>query len=110
MIEKPLRFRMIVTRWQAPILPNTEEMTQIMLREGLDPLLEVVEPNRKMPDHRHPFTEIRVLLKGEMIFSVAGNQMLLRAGDRIEVPPNTRHAHHAQGQTACECLVAQRVA
>lgn len=100
---------MIVTRWQAPILPNTEEMTQIMVREGLDPLLEVVEPNRKMPDHRHPFTEIRVLLKGEMIFSVAGNQMLLRAGDRIEVPPNTRHAHHAQGQTACECLVAQRV-
>lgn len=100
---------MIVTRWQAPIMPALEEMKQILEREGLECSIEVADPERKMGDHRHPFTEIRVVLSGQMIFSIAGNQMLLRPGDRVEVPSNTRHSHYAQGGSPCECLVAQRV-
>lgn len=101
---------MIVNRWQAPIMPNIDEMKQILEREGLEPIVETIEPDRKIVDHRHPFAEIRMIIEGEMIFSVAGNQMLLRPGDRIEVPSNTRHSHQAQGRTPCQCLVAQRIA
>lgn len=101
---------MIVTRWQAPMMPSIEEMKLILEREGLEPALEIVEPDHKISDHRHPFAEIRMIVQGEMIFSVAGNQMLLRAGDRIEVPSNTRHSHSTQGRMVCQCLVAQRIA
>ncbi|MFP5518663.1 MAG: cupin domain-containing protein, partial [Bdellovibrionia bacterium] len=67
---------------------------------------ERFEPQLKVKEHRHPFCEVRMVISGELLFSVAGNQFLLRAGDRIEIPANTRHSH--SNQEDCLCICAHR--
>lgn len=78
-------------------------------QEGLDPFEETFQGQSRIPDHRHPFAEVRVVLSGELLTNVAGNQVLLRAGDRIEIPSNTRHSYTVQGQSSCVCLCAQKM-
>ncbi len=99
---------MIVTRWQAPVLPSVEQVKMIFEAEGLAPTKEVFEPQTVLPDHRHPFDEIRMVVQGSMFLNISGNQLLLRPGDRIEIPANTRHSKTVEGQEACVCVVANR--
>lgn len=99
---------MIITRWQAPVIPTKEQVHLILESENLEPYEEVYQPHAKVHDHRHPFTEVRVIVSGEMIFNISGNQFVLRPGDRVEIPANTRHSHTAQGSQTCLCICAQR--
>ncbi len=99
---------MIITRWQAPVIPNKEQVHLILESENLEPYEEIYQSNAKVPDHRHPFAEVRVVVSGEMIFNISGNQFVLRPGDRVEIPANTRHSHVAQGAQGCLCICAQR--
>ncbi len=99
---------MIITRWQAPITPNKYQVQMILEAEGLEPYEEIYEPQAKVSEHRHPFCEVRVILAGEMLFNISGNQFLLRPGDRVEIPGNTKHFHTAQGGEPCISICAQR--
>ncbi|MFZ4405415.1 MAG: cupin domain-containing protein [Pseudobdellovibrionaceae bacterium] len=99
---------MIIHRWQAPIQPSLEALSKILVHEGLEPQKEIFMSQERISDHRHPFCEVRFIVEGEIIFNVSGNQILLRAGDRIEIPANTKHSHTTAGQKSCICLYAQR--
>lgn len=99
---------MIITRWQAPIVPSKAQVHMILESEGLEPFEETYDPQTKIPDHRHPFAEVRVIVAGEMLFNISGNQFVLRPGDRVEIPANTKHAHTSHGSTPCVCVCAQR--
>lgn len=99
---------MIVTKWQAPLIPTKQQASLILEGEGLEPFEEVYAPQAKVKEHRHPFYEVRIIVEGELLFSVSGNQFLLRPGDRIEIPANTRHSHIAQGSQACTCICGSR--
>lgn len=99
---------MIITRWQAPLVPSKEQVHVILQSEGLEPFDEIYDPQVKVHDHRHPFAEVRVIVSGEMIFNISGNQFVLRPGDRVEIPANTKHSHMAQGSQPCICVCAQR--
>lgn len=99
---------MIVTRWQAPVLPSMEQVKMIFEAEGLSPVEEAFPPQTLIPDHRHPFDEIRMVIQGAMFLNISGNQLLLRPGDRIEIPANTRHSKNVEGQETCVCVVANR--
>ena len=101
---------MLVHRWQAPGLPSRQLFHRLLEQEGLEPFEERLPAGAKISDHRHPFGEVRIVTEGEMLLTVAGNQVLLRQGDRIEVPANTRHAHAAQGPQDCVCICAHRIA
>ena len=46
---------MIVTKWQAPIVPSKQQAALILENEGLEPFEEVYEPQAKVKEHRHPF-------------------------------------------------------
>lgn len=100
---------MIIHRWQAPLTPTLAQIQMILMEEGLEPMMEQLLPSQKISEHRHPHHEVRVVLEGELLFNVAGNQVLLRPGDRIEVPANTRHFHQAQPQIGCVSVVANRL-
>ena len=100
---------MLIKRWQAPILPTREQIFSYYELEGLEPLMEEYNPDDKIGEHRHPFSEVRTVLQGELLLNVAGNQFLLRPGDRLEIPANTKHWHQTQGRTSCICICAQRV-
>ena len=99
---------MIVQRWEAPLTPNKIQITRQYLTEGLEVFEEVYQPQQVVIEHRHPFCEVRTLVEGEMLFNIAGNQFLLRPGDRVEIPANTKHTHTAQGNQPCVCLVGYR--
>lgn len=100
---------MITTRWQAELFPTPEQMRLLLAMEGLDAIEEVFQAGQKIADHRHPHSEVRVVLSGELLTNVAGNQVLLRPGDRIEIPSNTKHSYTVMGQGPCVCLYAQRI-
>ncbi len=99
---------MIITRWQAPLTPSKELAFMILESEGLEPFEENYNPSVKVQEHRHPFCEVRMIVQGEMMFNIQGNQFLLRAGDRVEIPANTKHSHIAQGSEGCVCVCGQR--
>lgn len=80
-----------------------------MQSEGLEPFLENYNPQQKVSEHKHPFCEVRMVVEGELLFNVSGNQFLLRCGDKVEVPANTRHSHVAQGQGPCVCVCSQKI-
>lgn len=99
---------MIVMRWQASVLPTPEQIKMIFEGEGLESAEEVFPPKTVIADHRHPFDEVRMVISGSMLLNIAGNQLLLRAGDRIEIPANTRHSKSTEGDLSCVCMVASR--
>ena len=99
---------MIVTRWQAPRVPDKEQVYFILESEGLEPYEEEFKLGTIIPEHRHPFDEIRMVLKGQLMMDIAGTKLLLRPGDKIIVPSNTKHSKKVEGTEACVCICANR--
>ncbi len=99
---------MIVTRWQAPVLPSAEQVKMIFEGEGLSPVEETLPIGAKVTDRRLPFDEVRMVISGALLMNVSGNQILLRSGDRIDIPANTRHSKSANGDETCVCVVASK--
>ena len=99
---------MLVTRWQAPILPTKQQMFLMLESEGLDAEEEQIPEGAKVDDHRHPFDEVRIVVSGQLMLDIAGNKLLLRAGDRILIPANTRHSKQADGSEPCICVYAMK--
>jgi len=100
---------MIIQRWFAQLPPEKEILKSLMLKSNLDVLEEALEPSKKIQEHKHSLTEVRVIVSGEMLIGIAGNQVLLRAGDKIEIPANTRHYKQNNGKEVCESLVSFRM-
>ncbi|RYZ65547.1 MAG: cupin domain-containing protein [Proteobacteria bacterium] len=99
---------MVVTRWQAPVFPTADQIKMIFQAEGLNPNEEILVPKAVIPDHRHPFDEVRIVMSGALFMNISGNQILLRSGDRIDIPANTRHSKSTEGSEPCVCIVASR--
>lgn len=103
-LEKP----MIVIRWQAPLKPTKDQALMIFRAEDLQPREETLTQQETYPEHRHPFDEVRMILSGELSMNINGNQLLLRSGDKIIIPSNTKHSQKVLSQEPCECIVANK--
>ncbi len=99
---------MVIIRWQAPMTPTADQIKSILDSEGLEYVEENFLPQIKIPEHRHPFTEVRYVIKGELLCAIAGNQFLLRAGDRVEIPSNTKHWYSNNSNQECLCIYGQK--
>ena len=99
---------MLVYRWQAPIVPDIQQIKSLFEAEGLLPVEECHEINTEVGLHRHPFDEVRTVVQGEVLFDISGNKLLLRAGDRIVIPSNTKHSFKAQGTEKLVCICASK--
>lgn len=100
---------MIIRRWQAPIIPDLKQIRQMFYLEGLKPQPEVLDEGVVIKDRKFPFDEVRIVVSGEMILEIAGNKVLLREGDRVEIPSNTYHSVNAH-KGKVECLYASKLA
>lgn len=100
---------MIIHRWQAPIGLTELQAKLILESEGLEYTVEKYPAKTKIKEHRHSFTEVRIVISGEMLFNISGNQVLLRPGDRLEIPANTRHTHSTQGNEDSISLYSERI-
>ena len=99
---------MIVTRWQAPLKPTKEQALMIFRAEDLQPREEILTQKEVYPEHRHPFDEVRMVLEGELFLNINGNQLLLRSGDKIMIPSNTKHSQKVLSGKSCLCIVANK--
>ena len=100
---------MIVTRWQASMLPSKQQLRMMYNLEGMVPEEEIYRPNEAVADHRHPFDEIRIVIEGELHMNIAGNKLVLRPGDRILIPSNTKHSMANEADSDCVSYCAHRV-
>lgn len=100
---------MLVTRWQAPLVPQKSQILMMLEAEGLTPYEQVLEPKSEIKDIRNPFDEVKTVASGELHLDVAGNKLLLRAGDRILIPSNTRHSLRVDGSEPCVCICAKKI-
>lgn len=100
---------MLVTRWQAPRLPEKSQIFMMLEAEGLEPAEERLAAGTSVPDHRQPFDEVRMVASGQLLLDIAGNQMLLRTGDKVVIPANTRHSKRAEGPEDCICICAYQI-
>lgn len=96
---------MLVSRWLAPVVPTPDQVRMIFDGEGLEGVEEHFTQGQVFPEHRHPFDEIRMVISGEMFLNVSGNRLLLRAGDKIRIPSNTKHAYETES-SECRSLCA----
>lgn len=100
---------MLLNRWTHPDEPQPQLLKLMLINEGLTPEVETLSAHAVLKEHRHPFDEIRVILQGNLILDIGGNQLLLKAGDRIDIPANTKHSKTVHGGSACISLVARRL-
>ncbi|MES3038943.1 MAG: cupin domain-containing protein [Bdellovibrionota bacterium] len=100
---------MIITRWQAPTFPSIDQAKIIFENEGLEPKLESYEANTKIREQKNPFGESRWILSGEMLYNIGGNQFVLRQGDRLEIPANTKHSFGVFGTVPCTTVSGYRI-
>ena len=92
---------MLIYRWQSPLVPTENQIRMFFEREGLIPDQEVYRPGESVEEHIHPFDEVRMVASGKIVFNIAGNRLLLRGGDKIVIPSNTRHSKKVQGDKKC---------
>lgn len=100
---------MIVHRWQALQLPNRKQIENIFIDEDLSPQEEVSTPEVTEQYTLLPYAQVRIIVEGQMMMDVDGNKVLLKQGDRIILPANTKHKKYAQGTEKCISLVAHKV-
>lgn len=100
---------MLVSRWQAPLIPSRDQVLMMFESEGLRAKEEMLKPNFSVEDRRHPFEEVRMVAQGQLLLNIAGNRLLLRAGDKIVIPANTRFSMKVEGDQVCHCVFAQRL-
>jgi len=100
---------MLVNRWQAPLLPTRQQMALMLESEGLEVQEDVIPVELPAVEQRHPFDEVRIVVSGQLHLDIAGNRLLLRTGDRIMIPANTRHSKKADGDQPCVCLYSMKV-
>ena len=57
--------------------------------------------------HSHPYHKVLFCLDGSITFHVDGRDVMLRAGDRLDLEPGTEHAASV-GPEGCACIEATR--
>ncbi len=92
---------MLITRWQAPIVPKLEQINKWFENEGLEPRKIVINPKEVFEDIRNPFDDVMMIAEGQLILNIAGNKLLLREGDKIVIPSNTKHTKETSGDAVC---------
>jgi len=92
---------MIVRRWLASLTPSQKQIENLFDKDGLEYFEESLPLGTKIPEHRHPFDEVRMIIRGRLLYNVSGNKVLLRPGDKVIVPSNTLHSKEANFE---DCL------
>ena len=97
---------MIIRRWIAPLSPSKHQIQTVFEQDGLKYFEEDFDSETEIPKHRHPFDEVRTIVKGEILYNISGNKVLLRSGDKIIIPSNTWHSKSVRKDSFCFSICA----
>ena len=96
-----------VVRWRGGQHPTLEGISQKMQEEGLRPYASFNGPNTRIAARSHGYTKVLYCVEGslELFFPDVSQSLVLRPGDRVELPRGLRHATiiGSQGAQCLEC-------
>ncbi|HEU5002975.1 MAG TPA: cupin domain-containing protein [Actinomycetota bacterium] len=96
-----------VTRWGQPEAPTEASVRAVFATEGLSPYAWSNGPGDRYAVHTHSFDKVLICAQGSIAFQVAGEDVTLQAGDRLDLPAGTPHGALV-GPRGCVCLEAHR--
>lgn len=88
----------ILKRWdpaQGPLQLST--LRTVLQQEGLTTAWWSEVPGTHVPQHAHPFPEARWVLSGFLRVFIGDDVVELGPGDRIDLPPGTKHGFEVLG-------------
>lgn len=97
-----------VIKWNKKEKPNIEAVKKQLIKEGLQPYIFESYPNDFYGNHEHEHDEIRIILKGKMIFGIKNKEIELNKGDRLELKKGTVHWAKNNGKEKAVVLSASR--
>jgi cupin superfamily acireductone dioxygenase involved in methionine salvage len=75
--------------------------------EGLHPHTWSNRPGYVYGEHAHPHHKVLFCLEGSIVFHTPDEDVALTGGDRLELPPGTRHSATV-GEDGVTCMEAAR--
>lgn len=89
---------LIVKRWDSADGPlQLSALRQELQREGLNTAWWSEVPGMRVDEHEHPFPESRWVLSGYLRVYIGDDVVELGPGDRLDLPPGTKHAFEVIG-------------
>jgi quercetin dioxygenase-like cupin family protein len=96
-----------ITRWRGSEHPTFSNITRQMKKEGLRPYMWTNMANQRYGVRSHGYDKVLYVVDGsiEVSFPDLGQQMVMRPGDRVDVPAGVRHGTIVGSKGAC-CVEA----
>ena len=99
----------LVTPWADQFSPTESTLTKLCAERGLRPYLWSNGPHDTYSAHSHSYAKVIYVVRGSITFGLPelGQQLTLKAGDRLDLPAGTVHdaVVGAQGVTCLEAHV-----
>jgi quercetin dioxygenase-like cupin family protein len=101
-----------VTRWHGGEHPSFSSITRQMKKEGLRPYMWVNMPNHRYGVRTHGYDKVLYVIEGTLEITLPDNnqRVILKAGDRVDVPAGVRHGTivGTGGAKCVEAAIARR--
>lgn len=98
-----------VTPWTDSVSPTQSTLWRLMADEGLSPYSWSNGPHDVYSAHKHSYNKVIYVVQGSITFGLPelGQKLILKAGDRLDLPAGTVH-DAAVGAQGVVCLEAQK--
>jgi quercetin dioxygenase-like cupin family protein len=96
-----------VERWPEEQAPTESQLRDLMGHEGLQPYRWSNGPGDVYSAHTHAYYKVIYVVQGAITFGLPDGQIRLQTGDRLDLPPDTRH-DAVVGPAGVVCLEAHR--
>jgi len=96
-----------VRRWQGGQHPTMPAITRLMQQEGLRPYMWMNMPNSRQAVRSHGYDKVLYVIEGnvEVILPDSNQRVILKSGDRMDVPAGVRHGTII-GSSGAKCVEA----
>ncbi|HKY54408.1 MAG TPA: hypothetical protein VJM08_08890 [Anaerolineales bacterium] len=99
----------LVTPWSDSTPPAESTLLHLCAQEGLSPYQWSNGPHDVYSAHKHSYDKVIYVVSGSITFGLPeeSRQLLLKAGDRLDLPANTVH-DAVVGPQGVVCLEAHK--
>lgn len=92
-----------VRRWPAEAPPDEALLRALLAEEGLEVFPWSNGPGELYAPHVHGYDKVLYAVQGSISFGLTDGQVVLEAGDRLELPAGIEHAA-VVGPNGVQCL------
>lgn len=98
-----------VVRWTGGTNPSLPAITRLMQNDGLRPYMWMNMPNHRYGVRSHGYDKVLYVIDGtlEITLPDINQRVVLRSGDRVEIPSGVRHGTIV-GKAGAKCVEAAR--